>query len=48
MDRQQNNQIITATNRLDTSINDQFEMPEGVGDEREKIGAKWNPFKISD
>lgn len=33
---------------IDTSINDLFEMPEGVGAEREKIGDKWKPFKIAD
>ena len=33
---------------FDSTINDLFEMPEGVGAEREKIGAKWTPFKISD
>jgi len=34
--------------KLDNSINDLYEMPEGVGAEREKIGAKWNPFRILD
>jgi hypothetical protein len=32
---------------LDSSINDLFEMPEGFGAEREKVGLKWNPFRIS-
>lgn len=33
---------------LDFTINDLFEMPEGFEVEREKIGSKWNPFKISE
>ncbi len=33
---------------LDSTINDLFEMPEGVGAERGKKGEKWKPFKIAD
>lgn len=31
---------------LDETLNDLYEMPNGVGAEREKLGAKWKPFKI--
>jgi len=34
--------------QLDNSINELFEMPEGVGAEREKKGGQWKPFRISD
>ncbi len=32
--------------KLDNSINELFEMPVGVGAEREKIGMKWTPFRL--
>lgn len=31
---------------LDNTLNDLYEMPIGVGAERKRVGAKWNPFKI--
>jgi hypothetical protein len=31
---------------IDPTINDLFEMPMGVGAERETIDTKWKPFKI--
>lgn len=31
---------------LDYSLNDLFEMPNGVGAERKKMGAKWIPFRL--
>ena len=33
---------------LDSTLNDLYEMPEGIGAEREKVGMKWKPFKIVD
>lgn len=33
---------------LDNSINDLFEMPEGIGAERKENGDKWTLFKILD
>ena len=33
---------------LDFTINDLFEMPVGFGAEREAVGSKWNPFRISE
>ncbi len=33
---------------MDNSINDLFEIPEGIGAERREIGEKWTPFKILD
>lgn len=31
---------------LDKTVNDLFEMPVGVGAERESVEAKWTPFKL--
>lgn len=31
---------------IDTTVNDLYEMPLGVGAERDRVGAKWNPFKL--
>jgi hypothetical protein len=31
---------------LDPSVNDLFEMPLGVGAERNSIDSKWEPFKL--
>lgn len=33
---------------IDNTVNDLYEMPEGVGAEREKIGMNWKPFKIAE
>ncbi len=33
---------------LDSTINDLFEMPEGLCAERESIGAKWKIFRIEE
>lgn len=32
---------------LDNTLNDLFEMPNGVGATRKKSGEKWEPFRIS-
>ncbi len=32
---------------IDESINDLYEMPLGVGAERETVASKWVPFKLS-
>ncbi len=37
---------IEEATEIDNTINDLFELPEGICAEREKIGMKWNPFKI--
>lgn len=44
-----NAKVISLKNvtEIDETINDLYEMPLGVGAEREKPGAKWIPFKIS-
>ena len=31
---------------LDQTVNDLFEMPKGVGAERETINEKWKPFRL--
>lgn len=31
---------------LDNTLNELYEMPVGVGAEREKVGAKWIPFRL--
>lgn len=31
---------------LDNTVNDLYEMPKGVGAERDSVGAKWIPFKL--
>lgn len=31
--------------KLDSTVNELFEMPEGVSAEREEIGREWKPFK---
>jgi hypothetical protein len=43
-----NGKIISLKNatEIDTSINDLFEMPLGVGAERDSIEGKWEPFKL--
>jgi hypothetical protein len=33
---------------LDKTVNDLYEMPQGVGAERDSIGAKWIPFKLQE
>ncbi|WP_282124785.1 hypothetical protein [Algibacter mikhailovii] len=40
--------IISLKNavELDNTLNELFEMPIGVGAERNGIGEKWNPFRI--
>ena len=32
--------------KIDTTINQLFEMPIGIAAEREKIGGNWKPFKM--
>lgn len=45
---EENAKIISLKNaiELDSTLNDLFEMPIGVGAERKGIGEKWNPFKL--
>ncbi len=31
---------------LDSSVNDLYEMPKGIGATRDSDGAKWSPFKL--
>lgn len=31
---------------IDSTVNDLYEMPLGVGADRDRVGAKWNPFKL--
>ena len=31
--------------RIDPSVNDLFEMPEGLGANREEVNGEWKPFK---
>lgn len=31
---------------MDSSINDLYEMPCGVGAERDEMNSKWKPFKL--
>lgn len=45
---EENAKIISLKNavELDNTLNELFEMPIGVGAERDGIGKKWNPFRI--
>lgn len=40
--------IISMKNavELDNTLNELFDMPIGVGAERNGVGEKWNPFKL--
>lgn len=31
---------------IDTTLNDLYEMPKGIGVERRAVGEKWIPFKL--
>ena len=31
--------------KLDSTLNELYEMPEGFGAERKEVGKKWKPFK---
>lgn len=46
---EENAKIISLKNivELDKTLNQLFEMPMGVGVERNRIGENWRPFKIS-
>ena len=33
---------------LDQTVNDLFEMPEGICAERTMVGGKWEPFKLNE
>jgi hypothetical protein len=39
---------LKEASELDPSINNLFEMPLGVGAERDSIQDKWTPFKLQD
>jgi hypothetical protein len=39
--------ILQAT-EIDNSLNDLYEMPMGVGADRNSIADKWEPFKLPD
>lgn len=45
-----NAKIISLKNAtvIDTTINDLYEMPLGVGAERKSIKDKWTPFRLQD
>lgn len=45
---EKNAKIISLKNavELDTTLNQLFEMPIGVGAERNAVGEKWNPFRL--
>ncbi|WKB82441.1 hypothetical protein [Cellulophaga omnivescoria] len=45
---EENTKIISLKNavELDNTLNELFEMPNGVGAERYEIGKKWYPFKL--
>ncbi|WP_244847070.1 DUF2185 domain-containing protein [Cellulophaga lytica] len=45
---EENAKIISLKNavELDNTLNELFEMPIGVGAERNGIGQKWNPFRL--
>ncbi|TVZ08642.1 hypothetical protein JM80_1141 [Cellulophaga sp. RHA_52] len=45
---EENAKIISLKNavELDNTLNELFEMPIGVGAERNGIGEKWNPFRL--
>jgi len=47
---EQNAKIISLkeVTELDQTINDLFEMPTGIGAERETINDKWMPFRLED
>lgn len=44
----ENVRIITMeqATKLDSTINELFDLPVGVGAEREQIGREWKPFKV--
>lgn len=44
---EENGKIISLKQavNIDNTLNELFEMPLGVGAERNKIGEKWHPFK---
>jgi hypothetical protein len=37
---------LKSATEIDQTINDLFEMPKGVGAERNTINEKWKPFKL--
>jgi hypothetical protein len=39
---------LKQTTERDSTINDLYEMPIGICTEREKVGGKWEPFKLED
>lgn len=39
---------IGQATEIDSTINDLFEMPMGIGANRKSIGDKWIPYKLSD